>query len=218
MSRLLKLSINAGFAAIVLLAVVSNGLTATAAPSPPSPAASAPMAQAAMDDGLIKDLKWRNIGNANLKGRISSVDALEDNFAHAIVGTGSGGVWKTENAGATWTPIFDGYGAASIGEVRIDQSNPDIIWVGSGEEDGRNSATWGDHVYKSTDGGETFEAVLEDAWTTGDIVIHPDDSDTVWVAVLGNIWGDVGKRGLFKTTDGGDTWEQLTDGLPSPTA
>ncbi len=211
MSRLFKLLTSTGFAAVALLALVGNGLTATASPTPARPAA-----PPQIEDGLIKDLKWRNIGNANLKGRISSIDALEDNFAVAVVGTGSGGVWKTENAGNTWTPIFDGYGAASIGEVRIDQNDPDIIWVGTGEEDGRNSATWGDHVYKSTDGGETFEAVLEDVWTTGDIVIHPQDSDTVWVAVLGNIWGDVGKRGLFKTTDGGETWEQLTNGLPEP--
>ena len=211
MSRTFRLLSQAGLVAIVLVALVSNGLTATAAAAP-RPAA----APAQMEDGLIKDLRWRNIGNANLKGRISSVDALVDNFAVAVVGTGSGGVWKTVNAGNTWEPIFDGYGAASIGEVRIDQSNPDIIWVGSGEEDGRNSATWGDHVYKSTDGGATFDAVLTDAWTTGDIVIHPDDSDTVWVAVLGNIWGDVGKRGLFKTTDGGETFEQLLNGLPEP--
>jgi photosystem II stability/assembly factor-like uncharacterized protein len=211
MSRTLKLLTHAGFAAILLVALVSNGLTATASPAPATPSA---LPQ--MEDGLLKDLKWRNVGNANLKGRVSSIDALKDNFAVAVVGTGSGGVWKTENAGNTWTPIFDGYGAASIGEVRIDQSNPDIIWVGSGEEDGRNSATWGDHVYKSTDGGETFEAVLEEVWTSGDIVIHPEDSDTVFVAALGNIWGDVGKRGLFKTTDGGDSWEQLTNGLPEP--
>jgi hypothetical protein len=80
-------------------------------------------------------------------------DALEDDFSTVIVGTGSGGVWKSVNAGTTWTPIFDTYGAASIGEVRISQNNPDIIWVGTGEEDGRNSSTWGDGVYKSTDGG-----------------------------------------------------------------
>ncbi|MEC9302509.1 MAG: hypothetical protein VYA90_06250, partial [Acidobacteriota bacterium] len=210
MSRTLKLVAQAGFVTTALFALASNGLTATAAPVPP------PSGPVQMEDGLIKDLRWRNIGNANLKGRISSVDALEDNFSVAVVGTGSGGVWKTINAGTTWEPIFDGYGAASIGEVRIDQNNPDIIWVGSGEEDGRNSATWGDHVYKSTDGGATFEPVLTEVWTTGDIVIHPEDSDTVWVAALGNIWGDVGKRGLFKTTDGGETWEQLLTGLPEP--
>ncbi|MGD8328521.1 MAG: hypothetical protein PVJ49_03740 [Acidobacteriota bacterium] len=208
MSRTLRLLTNAGFAAVLLIALVSNGVTAAASPAPAAPL------PAQMEDGLIKDLKWRNIGNANLKGRVSSIDAVDDNFAVAVVGSGSGGVWKTVNAGNSWTPIFEGYGAASIGEVRIDPSNPDIIWVGTGEEDGRNSATWGDSVYKSTDGGQTFEAMLEDVWTTGDIVIHPNDSDTVWVAVLGNIWGDVGKRGLYKTTDGGATWEQLTNGLP----
>jgi photosystem II stability/assembly factor-like uncharacterized protein len=213
MSRTIKVLSNAGFAAVVVLALSSIGLTATANPRPLAPAAS--IAPAQMEDGLIKDLRWRNIGNANLKGRISSVDALEDNFAHAVVGTASGGVWKTVNAGNTWTPIFERYGAASIGEVRIDQNDPDIIWVGTGEDAGRNSATWGDHVYKSTDGGMSFAPVLEDVWTTGDIVIHPQDSDTVYVAALGNIWGDVGKRGLFKTTDGGATWERLSNGLPA---
>ena len=96
MSRTLKLFAQAGFVAIVLLALTSNGLTATAAPLPPPPAS------AQMQDGLTKDLRWRNIGNANLKGRISSVDALDDNFAVAVVGTASGGVWKTINAGNTW--------------------------------------------------------------------------------------------------------------------
>jgi photosystem II stability/assembly factor-like uncharacterized protein len=210
MSRSLKLISQVGFAAIALIALVSNGLTATAVPAGTAPA----FAPLQMDDGLIKDLRWRNVGNANLKGRISSIDALEDNFAVAVVGTASGGVWKTVNAGNSWTPIFDNYGVASIGEVRIDQNDPDIIWVGSGEECGRNSAAWGNHVYKSEDGGMTFAPVLENVYTTGDILIHPQDPDTVWVAALGNIWGDTGERGLFKTTDGGETWEKLANGLP----
>jgi photosystem II stability/assembly factor-like uncharacterized protein len=179
-------------------------------PFPASPVS----ASADEDDPLIQDLRWRNIGNANLKGRISSIDALEGEFSTVVVGTASGGVWKATNAGTTWTPIFDSYGSASIGEVRISQNNPDIIWVGTGEKDGRNSATWGDGVYRSTDGGKTFTKVLDDTWTVGDIVIHPDDDDTVFVAVLGNIWGDLGVRGLFKTTDGGESWRELIRGLP----
>jgi photosystem II stability/assembly factor-like uncharacterized protein len=196
--------------ASALLAAAALAGSVLAAP------AAEPRAAATTDDGdhLIQDLRWRNIGNANLKGRISSIDALEGEFSTVIVGTASGGVWKSTNAGTTWTPIFDNYGAASIGEVRISQNDPDVIWVGTGEEDGRNSATWGDGVYKSTDGGETFMKVLDDTWTVGDIVIHPDDDDIVIVAVLGNIWDDLGIRGLFKTTDGGATWTKLTDGLP----
>ena len=107
-------------------------------------------------DPLIQSLKWRNIGNANLVGRVSAIDALENDFAHVIVGSASGGVYKSTNAGVTWTPIFENYGAASIGDVAINQKNPNIIWVGTGEECGRNSAAWGDGIYKSTDGGKTF--------------------------------------------------------------
>src|SRR5262245_3651215 len=118
-----------------------------------------------MSDPLIRDLRWRNVGNANLIGRISAVDALESDFAHVIVGSASGGVFKSVNAGTTWTPIFDRYNAVSIGDVRINQKNPNIIWVGTGEECGRNSAAWGDGIYKSTDGGANFTNVgLKDSF------------------------------------------------------
>src|SRR5918993_1744063 len=127
-------------------------------------------------DSMGRDLRWRNVGNANLIGRISAVDALESNFAHVITGTASGGVWKSTNAGTTWTPIFDNYGAASIGDVRINQKNPNIIWVGTGEECGRNSAAWGDGIYKSTDGGKTFTHMgLRDSFNIGSVVLHPTD-------------------------------------------
>jgi len=167
-------------------------------------------------DPMIQDLQWRNIGNANLVGRISSVDALESDWAHVIVGSASGGVFKSTSGGVQWTPIFDHYGAASIGDVKINQTNPDIIWVGTGEECGRNVATWGDGVYKSTDGGETFTNVgLKDSFNIGKIILHPSDADTVYVAAIGNIYGPIGTRGVFKTTDGGTTWTKLTQGLPN---
>ncbi len=173
-------------------------------------------AQPSNGDPLIQDLRWRNIGNANLVGRISSVDALESDWAHVVVASASGGVFKSKNGGITWDAIFDQYAAASIGDVKINQTNPDIIWVGTGEECGRNSAAWGDGVYKSTDGGATFENVgLADTFNIGKIALHPKDVNTVYVAAIGNIYGPVGSRGLFKTTDGGKTWNKLTDGLPN---
>ena len=121
---------------------------------------------------------------------------------------------NTSNAGITWAPIFEQYGAASIGDVAIFEGDPDIIWVGTGEECGRNSATWGDGVYKSTDGGMTFANMgLEDTLTIGTVLTHPTDPDIVYVAALGNIWGP-SERGFFKSTDGGETWGKLTNGLP----
>ncbi|MCR4375153.1 MAG: hypothetical protein NUW22_09910, partial [Acidobacteria bacterium] len=170
----------------------------------------------AATDPMIQDLRWRNVGNANLVGRISSVDALESDWAHVIVGSAAGGVFKSVSGGTNWTPIFDKYGAASIGDVKINQVNPNIIWVGTGEECGRNSAAWGDGVYKSTDGGTTFTNVgLKNSFNIGKIILHPKDVNTVWVAAIGNIYGPVGSRGVFKTTDGGTTWTKATDGLPN---
>jgi len=168
------------------------------------------------EEALIKDLRWRNIGNANQKGRISSIDAVDNDFAHVVVGTASGGVFKSENAGTTWQPIFDTYGAASIGDVRIFQPDPKIIWVGTGEECGRNSSAWGNGVYKSVDGGETFTHMgLADTYTIGSILTHPTDPKIAYVAALGCIWGEVGDRGFFKTTDGGENWTKLEGGLPA---
>jgi photosystem II stability/assembly factor-like uncharacterized protein len=167
-------------------------------------------------DPMIQALKWRNIGNANLIGRISAIDALENDFAHVVVGSASGGVFKSVNAGVTWTPIFDNYGSASIGDVKIFQKDPNIIWVGTGEECGRNSAAWGDGVYKSTDGGKTFTNVgLTDSFNIGSITLHPTDPNIAYVAAIGSIYGQIGQRGFFKTIDGGKTWTKLTNNLPS---
>ena len=166
-------------------------------------------------DPMVRDLRWRNVGNANLIGRISAIDALESDFAHVVVGSASGGVWKSVNAGTTWTTIFDNYGTASIGDVRINQKNPQIIWVGTGEECGRNSAAWGDGVYKSIDGGTTFKNVgLKESYNIGKIVLHPANENVVYVAAIGNIWAPIGERGLYKTIDGGTTWAKLAGGLP----
>ena len=185
-------------------ALALSGTTLTA--QSPAPAA----------DPMIRDLRWRNVGNANLLGRISSIDALESDWTHVIVGSASGGVWKSVNGGTSWTTIFDNYGAASIGDVKINQKNPNVIWVGTGEECGRNSAAWGDGVYKSTDGGQTFTNVgLKETYNIGKIILHPTNENIVYVAAIGNIYAKIGERGLFKTIDGGKSWTKLTEGLPN---
>jgi len=168
-------------------------------------------------ENLIKDLSWRNIGPANMSGRIADIEAYDDDFATVYVGSASGGVWKSVNAGASWTPIFDDYGAASIGDVAIHQKDRNLVWVGTGERNRRNSATWGDGVYKSTDGGETFTHMgLANTYVTGRIIVHPDNTDIVYVAAAGCTWGfDVGDRGLFMSTNGGQSWRKLTNGLPN---
>lgn len=167
------------------------------------------------EQALFKHLEWRNIGPANMGGRVSDIQALEDDFRFVMVASASGGVWKSVNAGTTWEPIFDTYGSASIGSVGIFQKNPNIIWVGTGEANVRNSVGWGDGIYKSTDGGETFTKVgLEDSHHIAKIVTHPTDPEIVYVASQGHLWGFTRERGLFKTIDGGKTWQKLMSGLP----
>ena len=164
---------------------------------------------------LTADLRWRNIGPANMAGRVTDIEALDANFARVIVGAASGGAWKSEDAGTTWTPIFEGYGTANIGDIAIFQPNPDIIWIGTGESCTRNSVGWGDGVYRSTDGGKTFTNVgLKDTHHVSEVLTHPTDPDVAWVAAQGHLWGHGGQQGIFKTTDGGRSWTHLTQGLP----
>jgi photosystem II stability/assembly factor-like uncharacterized protein len=165
---------------------------------------------------LLADYKWRSIGPASAGGRITDIRALDTDFRFAIVSAASGGVWKTENAGTTWTPIFDRYGASSIGAVAIFQKDPRTLWVGAGEANNRNSVAWGDGIYKSEDGGETFRNLgLHDTFQISRVVTHPSDPATVYLAALGNLWAYTGERGVFKTVDGGKTWQKLAGGLPA---
>src|SRR5512141_2640280 len=165
---------------------------------------------------LTRHLRWRSVGPANMVGRISDFEALDNDFTQVLVATASGGVFKSVNAGTTWEPIFDRYGAASIGDVAFFQKDPSIIWVGTGEECVRNSVAWGDGVYKSTDGGKTFAHMgLETTQTIARVLTHPTDPGVVYVAASGHPWGYTGDRGLFKTTDGGQTWAKLAGGLPN---
>ncbi len=164
---------------------------------------------------LSRDLQWRNIGPANMAGRVTDIEAVEADFSRVIVGSASGGAWLSDNAGTTWTPIFENYGTGNIGDIAIHQANPDIIWIGTGESCTRNSVGWGDGVYKSTDGGETFTNMgLGDSHHIGEVLIHPANPDIVYVAAQGHLWGHTGERGLFKTTDGGQSWRKVGGGLP----
>ncbi len=165
---------------------------------------------------LTQDLKWRNIGPANMMGRIAAVEALDTDYRHVLVASASGGVFKSTNAGITWEAIFDDYGAGSIGAVAMYQPHPDIIWVGTGEAANRNSSAYGDGIYKSIDGGKTFQHMgLESTHQIAEIATHPSNPDIVYVAAVGHLWGYSGERGLFKTTDGGNTWAKVVNGLPN---
>ena len=183
-----------------------------------SPAA----AQAQSSDAvapLLADYRWRSIGPGSPGGRITDVDALDTDFRLVIAAAASGGVWKSTNAGTTWTPIFDHYGSSSIGDVKIFQPDPRILWVGTGEPNNRNSVAWGDGIYKSTDGGATFTNVgLKNTFQIARIVTHPRSPDTVYVAAIGNLWASTGDRGVFRTTDGGKSWQKLGGGLPNDAA
>ena len=164
----------------------------------------------------LNAFQWRNIGPANQGGRIVDIEALDDQFRKVWMATGSGGVWYSENAGTTWTPIFDNYSTASIGDIAVYQQNPSVIWVGSGEANNRNSVSWGDGVFLSTDGGKTFKNVgLNDTHQIARVLTVPDNPEALCVCAIGHLWGTSGERGLFKTIDGGQTWEKLTNGLPN---
>jgi len=165
-----------------------------------------------LDEGLLAGLSFRNLGPALMSGRI--IDIAVDPTAHSTwyVAAASGGVWKTENAGNTWTPIFDDQGSYSIGTVTVDPKRPLTVWVGTGEDNSQRSVGYGDGVYKSTDGGRTWENTgLGDSEHIGEILVDPRDSETVWVAAHGPLWNAGGDRGLYRTTDGGESWELMLE-------
>ena len=163
-----------------------------------------------MSAGTFAGLRLRGIGPAFTSGRIVDIAVDPTNTSRYFLAVASGGVWLTTNAGTTWTPVFDREGSYSIGVVVIDPKNPLTVWVGTGENNSQRSVSYGDGVYRSDDGGKTWKNVgLKESKHTGKIVIDPRDSDVVYVAAQGPLWGPGGERGLYKTTDGGKTWKSV---------
>ncbi len=165
---------------------------------------------AAKQELPLQAFKFRNIGPAFLSGRIADIALHPENDNVWYVAVGSGGVWKTVNAGTTWTPLFDQQSSYSTGCITLDPSNPSTVWVGSGEDVGGRHVAYGDGVYRSKDGGATWENLgLKGTEHIARIVVHPDNSDVVWVAAQGPLWNKGGERGVYKTTDGGLTWNRV---------
>ncbi|HSG48325.1 MAG TPA: hypothetical protein VLA43_10965, partial [Longimicrobiales bacterium] len=155
-------------------------------------------------------MQARSIGPAGMSGRIVAIDALESDPMSLYVGAASGGVWKSVNGGDTWRPIFDDQRIANIGAIKVHQNYRDIVWVGTGEGNPRNSADPGAGIYKSMDGGETWEFLgLEATRQIHRIYLHPTDPDVAWVGAMGPIWSAGEDRGVYKTTDGGETWRKV---------
>lgn len=158
----------------------------------------------------MKSLEWRCIGPANMGGRITAIAVHPEDRSTWWVATASGGLLKTTNHGTSFEHQFDHQATVSIGDVAVAPSDPDVVWVGTGEANPRNSVSWGNGAYKSEDGGRTWKHMgLENTFQTGRIVIHPQDPDVVYVGALGRLWGPNEERGLYKTTDGGETWERI---------
>jgi photosystem II stability/assembly factor-like uncharacterized protein len=157
-------------------------------------------------------LSFRSIGPAWASGRISDFAVNPDNHSEIYVGVSAGNIWKTTNNGTTWTPVFDKFGAYSIGCLKMDPSNPSVIWVGTGENNHQRQLGYGDGVYKSEDAGASWKNMgLKESRQIGMIAIDPRNTEIVYVAAEGSIWGPGGDRGLFKTTDGGKTWNKVLD-------
>jgi photosystem II stability/assembly factor-like uncharacterized protein len=178
-------------------------LTAAETPSP-SPA------PPQLTDVLFKNLKARSIGPAVMGGRVSDIALDPHNPFVFYVGLAHGGVFKTEDNGVSFDPIFDKQPVLSIGAVAVAPSDSTVIWVGTGEANDRNSSGWGNGVYRSTDGGENWQNIgLKESRAIGRIVVHPSKPEVAYVAVSGHLWADGGERGLFKTTDAGKTWKLI---------
>ncbi len=180
-----------------------------------SPALATSPANASEPDTLLNadtlaGLELRGIGPAINSGRVTDFAVTPGQRSRYFVAAASGGVWRTDNAGTSWTPVFDEEGSYSIGCLAMDPSNPDVVWVGTGENNSQRSVSFGDGVYKTLDGGETWTNMgLAGSEHIGRIAIDPRDTDTVWVAAQGPLWSAGGDRGLYKTTDGGETWERV---------
>ena len=168
------------------------------------------VAQEEAESGPFDHLEWRSIGPVNMSGRVADVEGVAGAPGLVWVGTASGGVWKTENGGMHFRPVFDDQEIASIGDVALAPSNPSVVYVGTGESAVRNSVSYGNGVYRTTDGGESWTHLgLEETLHISRIQVHPRDPDTVYVGALGNIYAPSEARGVFRSRDGGRSWERV---------
>jgi photosystem II stability/assembly factor-like uncharacterized protein len=202
----------APFAVLILAGLIALPLGARALAAEAKAAAKKPEPVALDAKQFAKWFKGfdaRSIGPANMGGRISDFAVVDSNPAQYYVATAAGGVWKTSNQGTTWQPVFEKEAVASTGAIAVFQRKPELVWLGTGEPNGRNSSAWGKGVYRSDDGGGSWTSVgLEATASIGRIVCDPNDSLTVYVAALGRLWAANPERGVFKTHDGGRSWTQ----------
>src|SRR5277367_1527697 len=177
-------------------------------------AGSAPAQEAKFDSDAISGLGARNIGSATMSGRVSAIAAIkEDGRLTVYVGSASGGVWKSSNGGTTFKPVFNKEAVQSIGALAIDPQAPKTIWAGTGEAWTRNSVSIGNGIYKSTDGGDSWTNMgLPNSERISKIIVDPKDGNTVYACVPGKLWSDSEDRGLYKTADGGKTWNLILKG------
>jgi photosystem II stability/assembly factor-like uncharacterized protein len=170
----------------------------------------APAPAIALESTLFKDLAWRSVGPANCGGRVSDFAVVEKRPATFFLATGTGGLFKTGNLGTTWSAVFEKEAVASVGAVAVWQKNPNVVWAGTGEANSRNSSSWGNGVYRSLDGGGKWEQVgLAATSTIARVIPDPADSNVLYVAALGRLWGENPERGVFKTEDGGQHWSHV---------
>ncbi|MCC7126799.1 MAG: glycosyl hydrolase [Acidobacteria bacterium] len=191
-----------------VIGVLVAGATVLLAQAPPRPTPA--WTESSRGSGPLDRLAFRSIGPATPSGRVDDLAVLESDPSTFYVGMATSGVYKTTNAGTTFTPVFDHEGSGSIGDVTVAPTDGNLVWVGTGEANNRQSSSWGDGVYKSTDGGRSWKNMgLRDSRQIPRIVIDPGDFNVVHVAAVGDLWRAGGERGVYKTTDGGLTWRRV---------
>src|SRR5882762_10438262 len=194
----------------VIAAPVSSQTPTAQPPQPPPTSTTSRQAGITLDSTLLAGFRWRNIGPANMMGRVSAVAGIPSPSRTFFIAAAAGGIWKTTNAGTTFRPVFDNEKCVSMGELAIAPSDTMQVWAGTGEEDSRNTISPGCGIFKSTDGGLTWKRTgLEKSGAIGRIVVHPTNPNIVYVAALGQPWSPNPERGLYKTTDGGQTWQLI---------